>query len=385
MFSIDYQAGNEYICIMLKAYKYRLYPTAEQTEFFSKSFGCCRVAYNRTLDYMSMMWCGSGVGVSYYGAKTQLVALKEIYPWFGEVNSQALQHVVKQVADAFRNWWEHGKKHPLPKRKKDRQSFHNPQKCSVDWKHRTLSIPKCKDIPIVLHRSFYGRIKDVTVSMNPDGKYYASILVDTAIPEKPCSKIEPSTTIGIDTGVKTFAVCSDGREFETPHFAKASEKRLKHYQRELRHKTKGSANWKKVQHHIASIHAKVANQRLDYIHKVTHQLTHDSQVRTICIEDLNVKGMLRNHHLAYSIADASIGRFYSILEYKCRWEGINLVRIGRWDASSKTCSACGEVNCRLKLSDRQWTCMCCGTHHDRDYNASVNIKSFGLRMALPSD
>ena len=370
---------------MLRAYKYRLYPTAEQAEFFSKSFGCCRVAYNRTLDYMSMLWCGAGVSVSRFGAQEQLTSLKEIYPWFGEVNSQSLQYAVKQVADGFRNWWEHRASHPLPKRKKDRQSFHNPQNCSVDWKRRTLSIPKCKDIPIVLHRSFYGQIKDVTVSMDPDGKHYASILVDTAISEKPCGQVEQSTTIGIDTGVKTFAVCSDGREFSTPHFAKYAEKRLKHYQRELRHKTKGSSGWKKVQHHIARIHAKVANQRLDYIHKVTYTLTHDSQVRTICIEDLNVKGMLRNHHLAYSIADASIGRFYSVLEYKCRWEGINLVCIGRWDASSKTCSACGEVNRRLKLSDRQWTCMCCGTHHDRDYNASVNIKSFGLRMTLPSD
>ena len=124
---------------------------------------------------------------------------------------------------------------------------------------------------------------------------------------------------------------------------------------------------------------------LDYIHKVTHELTHDSQVRTICIEDLNVKGMMRNRHLAYSIADASIGRFYSILEYKCRREGVNLIRIGRWNASSRTCSACGEVNRSLKFSDRKWTCISCGSIHDRDYNASVNIKSFGLRMTLPSD
>lgn len=370
---------------MLRAYKYRLYPTAEQVEFFSKSFGCCRFAYNRTLDYMSMMWCGSGVGVSYYGAKTQLVALKEIYPWFSEVSAQALQHAVKQVADAFKNWWGHRANRPLPKRKKDRQSFHNPQYCSIDWQHKTLSIPKCKDIPIVLHRSFYGKIKDVTISMNPDGKYYASILVDTAINEKPRAVVDETTTIGIDTGVKTFAVCSDGREFQTPHFAKAAEKRLKHYQRELRHKTKGSSGWKKVQHHIARIHAKVASQRLDYIHKVTHQLTHDSQVRTICIENLNVKDMFKNHNLAYNIADASIGRFYTILEYKCRWEGVNLIRIGRWDASSKTCSACGEVNRGLKFGIRKWTCPSCESVHDRDYNASINIKSFGLRMALPSD
>lgn len=370
---------------MLRAYKYRLYPTAKQCEFLAQQFGNVRRVYNLALDMRCMLWNGAEQSVSRLVTQAQLVEWKEMYPYLALSNSQSLQYAVKQVDDAFTNWWKHGARHPLPKRKRDRQAFHNPQHCSVDWKRRTLSIPKCKDIPIVLHRPFYGSIKDVTVSMDPDGKYYASILVDTAISEKPCGQVEQSTTIGIDTGVKTFAVCSDGREFSAPHFAKSAEKRLKHYQRELRHKTKGSSGWKKVQHHIALIHAKVANQRLDYIHKVTHQLTHDSQVRTICIEDLNLKGMLSNHHLAYSIADASIGRFYSILEYKCRWEGINLVRIGRWDASSKTCSACGEVNRHLKLSDRKWTCMSCGCVHDRDYNASVNIKSFGLRMTLPSD
>ena len=370
---------------MLRAYKYRLYPTARQCESLAQQFGNVRRVYNLALDMRCMLWKGAEQSVSRLVTQAQLVEWKEMYPYLALSNSQSLQYAVKQVDDAFTNCWKHGARHPMPKRKRDRQAFHNPQHCSVDWKRRTLSIPKCKDIPIVLHRPFYGSIKDVTVSMDPDGKYYASILVDTAISEKPCGQVEQSTTIGIDTGVKTFAVCSDGREFSAPHFAKSAEKRLKHYQRELRHKTKGSSGWKQVRHHIALIHAKTANRRLDYIHKVTHQLTHDSQVRTICIEDLNVKGMLSNHHLAYSIADASIGRFYSILEYKCRWEGINLVCIGRWAASSKTCSACGEVNRRLKLSDRQWTCMCCGTHHDRDYNASVNIKSFGLRMTLPGD
>lgn len=370
---------------MLRAYKYRLYPTADQAEFFSKSFGCCRVTYNRTLDYMSMLWCGAGVSVSKFGAQEQLISLKEIYPWFGEVNSQSLQYAVKQVADGFRNWWEHRANHPLPKRKKGRQSFHNPQNCSIDWKHRTLSIPKCKDIPIVLHRPFYGNIKDVTISMNPDGKYFASVLVETDARPKSCSSVETFTTIGIDTGVKTFAVCSDGREFQTPHFAKAQAHRLKHYQRQLRLKQKGSKGYEEILRHIAKIQAHVANQRLDYIHKVTYTLTHDSQVRTICIEDLNIKGMIHNHHLAYCLSDVSIGKFYNILRYKCEWYGVNLVTIGRWDASSRTCSVCGEVNRSLKLSDRQWTCMCCGTHHDRDYNASVNIKKIGLRQTLPGD
>lgn len=370
---------------MLKAYKYRLYPTAEQRQFLAQSFGNVRRVYNLALDLRCILYQGCSRSVSRFDTQAQLVVWKEMYPYLAESNSQSLQYAVKQVDDAFTNWWKHGARHPMPKRKRDRQAFHNPQHCSVDWKHKTLTIPKCKNIPVVLHRPFYGSIKDVTVSLNPDGRYYASILVDTAIQPEVCNPVEASTTIGIDTGVKTFAVCSDGREFVAPHFAKVQARRLKHYQRELRRKQKGSKSRDETLRHITKIHARIANQRLDYIHKVTYELTHDNQVRTIFIEDLNVRGMMHNRHLAYSLADASIGKFYEILRYKCEWYGVNLVTIGRWDASSRTCSACGEVNRSLKLSDRQWTCMCCGTHHDRDYNASINIKNFGLRQTLPGD
>lgn len=370
---------------MLKAYKYRLYPTAEQRQFLAQSFGNVRRVYNLALDLRCILYQGCSRSVSRFDTQAQLVVWKEMYPYLAESNSQSLQYAVKQVDDAFTNWWKRGARHPMPKRKRDRQAFHNPQHCSVDWKHKTLTIPKCKNIPVVLHRPFYGSIKDVTVSLNPDGRYYASILVDTAIQPEVCNPVEASTTIGIDTGVKTFAVCSDGREFVAPHFAKVQARRLKHYQRELRRKQKGSKSRDETLRHITKIHARIANQRLDYIHKVTYELTHDNQVRTICIEDLNVRGMMHNRHLAYSLADASIGKFYEILRYKCEWYGVNLVTIGRWDASSRTCSACGEVNRSLKLSNRQWTCMCCGTHHDRDYNASINIKNFGLRQTLPGD
>ncbi len=370
---------------MLRAYKYRLYPTAKQCEFLAQQFGNVRRVYNLALDMRCMLWNGAEQSVSRFATQAQLVEWKEMYPYLALSNSQSLQYAVKQVDDAFTNWWKHGARHPMPKRKRDRQTFHNPQHCSVDWNGKTLAIPKCKDIPIVLHRPFYGNIKDVTISLNPDGKYFASVLVETAARPKSCSSVEASTTIGIDTGVKTFAVCSDGREFQTPHFAKAQAHRLKHYQRQLRLKQKGSKGYEETLRHIAKIQAHVANQRLDYIHKVTYTLTHDSQVRIICIEDLNVKGMMHNHHLAYSLSDVSIGKFYNILRYKCAWYGVNLVTIGRWDASSRTCSVCGEVNRSLKLSDRQWTCMRCGTHHDRDYNASVNIKKIGLRQTLPGD
>ena len=369
---------------MLRAYKYRLYPTAEQAEFFARSFGCCRVAYNRTLDYMSMFWIGKQESVSYFVAKRQLVALKAIYPWLDEVNSQSLQYAVKQCADGFMNWWEHRADHPVPKRKDARQSFHNQQHCSVDWKHGTISVPKCKDIKAVLHRPFYGTIKDVTISKCSGDRYYASVLVDTAIRELECDAVvDEKTSIGIDLNCGDI-VCSDGRRYVNPKVLKHAERRLHLQQRCLSRKQPGSNNRARQKHIVSKCYAKVRDKRHDFLHKVTHELTHDSQVRTIFIEDLNVRGMQRNHHLAKSVSDAAFGEFVRQLTYKGQWYGVNVVKIDRWAPSSKTCSACGWVYRGLKLSQRDWTCVCCGTHHDRDYNASVNIKSFGL-MALPPD
>ena len=367
---------------MLRAYKYRLYPTPEQAEFFAKSFGCCRVAYNRSLDYMSMFWIGGGNSVSRFAAQAQLIALKEIYPWIGEVNSQSLQYAIKQCADAFKNWWEHRASHPLPKRKDSVQSFHNPQHCFVDWKHGTISIPKCKGVKAVLHRPFYGVVKDITISKESGDRYYASVLVDTALQETPTVvTVHEGASIGIDLNCGDI-VCSDGRRYANPKALLKSEKRLRRQQRILSRKQIGSSNRARQKHIVSKCHAKVRDSRHDFLHKVTHELTHDSQVRTIFIEDLNVKGMVRNHHLAKSVSDAAFGEFVRQLTYKGCWYGVNIIKIDRWAASSKTCSVCGQVNRGLKLSQRDWTCVCCGTHHDRDYNASVNIKSFGL-MALP--
>lgn len=369
---------------MLKAYRYRLYPTAEQAEYFAKSFGCCRIVYNRTLDYMSVFWIGGGRSVSYIDAKRQLVELKEMYPWLSEVNSQSLQYAVKQCADGFMNWWRRRAEHPQPKRKRGRQTFHNPQHCSVDWQAGTVSIPKCRNVRARLHRRFKGMVKDLTVIREPDGRYYVSVLVDTA--EVPAAKrpVTPETTVGIDVGVHNFAVLSDGRVFSAGHFSAKASKRLAFYQRSLRRKTKGSRSWKRTQRRIADIHGHVARQRLDRAHKITYELTHDSQVGIICIEDLDIRQWMRNRHLAYDAADAAVGMFLNLLRYKCEWYGVNLLTIGRWDASSRTCSVCGAVNRSLKLGQHSWRCMSCGTVHDRDYNAAVNIRSFALRT-LPSD
>ena len=365
---------------MLRAYKYRIYPTKEQEVLFAKTFGCIRVVYNWALDIKSNLYKESQENISRFALQRKLRdELKKEKPWLKETNSQSLQYALLQLDTAFKNFFKKNGKYPNFKSKHDRQSFHSPQHCSVDFKRGILNIPKAKNIKAVFHRTFKGdKIHDVTISKEKDGRYYASILVDTF--EKPLPKrtVSEDTTIGIDTGLKTFAVCSNGMEFETAHFLKAEKRKLKLLGRKLSKKQKGSKAFDETKKRIARVHSKVSRKRLDYLHKITHRLTHENQVGTVCVEDLNVKGMVRNKHLAYDISDAGIGMFYTMLAYKCFWYGINLVEIGRFQPSSKQCSCCGYINKTLTLSIRSWTCPECGTNHDRDYNASVNIRNFGL-------
>ena len=254
----------------------------------------------------------------------------------------------------------------------------------MDFVKGTITIPKAKDIPAVLHRRFKGTVKTVTVSMTPSGRYFASVLVDTTIQELPASAIQGDTALGIDLGIKSLAVCSDGRTFDNPKNLQRSLDRLKLLQKRLSRKQKGSANRNKTRICVARLQERIANCRKDSLHKITHALTHDSQVHTICMENLNVKGMQRNHHLAQAVGDASFGMFLTLLEYKCSWYGVNLIKIDRFAPSSKTCGKCGYIYKGLKLSERSWTCPECGTHHDRDFNAACNIKEFGLK-ALPTE
>lgn len=365
---------------MLRAYKYRIYPTDEQKVLFAKTFGCVRVVYNWALDLKSNLYKENEISISRFELQTRLRdGLKREKEWLKEVNSQSLQYSLLQLDAAFKNFFKKNGKYPNFKSKHDRQSFHNPQHCSVDFKKGVLNIPKAKNIKTVFHRKFKGdKIHDVTISKDKDGRYYASILVDTFDKPLPKKLVTKETAIGIDTGLKTFAVCSNGEEFAATHFLKEEKRKLKLLGRKLSKKQKGSKAFNDTKQRIAKIHSRVVHKRMDYLHKITHRLTHENQVGTICVEDLNVKGMLRNKHLAYDISDAGIGIFYTLLAYKCEWYGVNLVEIGRFQPSSKMCSCCGYINKALTLSVRNWTCPECGANHDRDYNASVNIRNFGL-------
>lgn len=371
---------------MLRAYKYRIYPTADQKILFAKTFGCCRFVYNWALNLKIAAYKSDKETLSnVYLTNRMKSELKQENEWLSEVNSQSLQSSLRNLDTAYKNFFRDKKVgFPRFKSRKNNQSFHCPQHCSVDFAGSTISILKAKSIPAILHRPFKGTVKTVTISMTSSGRYFASVLVDTSIREFSLLPIEAETSLGIDLGISSLAICSDGRTFENPKNLKHSEALLKRRQKQLSRKQKGSANRDKARVKVARIHEKITNQRKDHLHKVTHALTHDSQVRTICIEDLNVKGMVHNHHLAGSISDASFGLFRTLLEYKCKWYGINLVVIDRFAPSSKTCRKCGYVYKGLELSERSWTCPECGTHHDRDFNAACNIKEFGLK-ALPTE
>ena len=372
---------------MLRAYKYRIYPTDEQKVLFAKTFGCCRFVYNWALNLKITAYKERKETLgNVYLTNLMKSELKAEHEWLSEVNSQSLQSALRNLDTAYTNFFRNTTAVGFPrfKSRKDRQSFLCPQHCRVDFTDGTITVPKAKDIPAVLHRKFKGTVKTVTVSMTPSGKYYASVLVDTSMQE--IQPLEPvlRTSLGIDLGIKSLAVCSDGRTFENPKNLQKNLDRLAVLQKRLSRKRKGSENRNKARVKVARLQERIANCRRDNLHKITHALTHDNQVRTICMEDLNVKGMMGNHNLAQAIGDASFGMFMTFLEYKCRWYGVNLVKIDRFAPSSKTCRKCGCVYKGLKLSERSWTCPECGAHHDRDFNAACNIKEFGLK-ALPTE
>ena len=372
---------------MLRAYKYRIYPTDEQKVLFAKTFGCCRFVYNWALNLKIEAYKQEKKSIGNVELTNRMKSeLKAEHEWLSEVNSQSLQSALRNLDSAYTNFFRNTKTVGFPrfKSRRDRQSFLCPQHCRVDFEKGTLTIPKAKDISAVPHRKFKGMVKTVTISMTPSGKYFASVLVDTTIQELPASAIQGNTTLGIDLGIKSLAVCSDGRTFDNPKNLQRSLDRLKLLQKRLSRKQKGSANRNKARIRVALLQERIANCRKDNLHKITHALTHDSQVRTLCMEDLNVKGMQHNHHLAQAVGDASFGMFLMLLEYKCRWYGVNLIKIDRFVPSSKTCGKCGYVYKGLKLNERNWTCPECGTHHDRDFNAACNIKEFGLK-ALPTE
>lgn len=306
-----------------------------------------------------------------------MTGLKTELDWLNEINSQCLQAALRNLDSAYTRFFREKKGFPRFKSKKDnRHSFSCPQNVKVDFAAQTMQLPKIGKVRFVCSRTFEGVVKTVTVSKTPTGKVFASVLVETpdGLPLK--APLVQSTAVGIDVGLKDFATLSTGATIANPRFLKKSIKKLKRLSRQHSKKKKGSANRDKSRIRLARQHERVTNQRNDFLHKVSTRIVRENQ--TVCVENLNISGMMKNHKLARAIADVSWGSFVSMLEYKCEWQGKNLVRIGRFEPSSRLCT-CGTINRDLTLKDRVWTCGNCGTTHERDILAANNIVRFAFQ------
>ena len=352
---------------MLKAYKYRIYPDAEQMQFFAKCFGCVRFVYNRMLSDRIEHYNLTGKSLNNTPAQ-----YKSEFTWLKEVDSLALANAQMNLNTAYRNFFR-DKSNGFPKFKsKKNNNFSyttNNQKGTVYVENGYIKLPKLKSpVKIRQHRSFEGVIKSCTISKAPSGKYHISILVETEIQKLPASDMR----VGIDVGIKDFAVLSNGEAYKNPKHLRKSEKRLAKLHRDLSRKQIGSSNRNKARIKVAKLHEKIANQRMDFLHKKSTEIIRKNQA--IVIEDLKVKNLMKNHNLAKSIAEVSWSRFREMLDYKSRWYGRELIIAPPDYPSSQLCSDCGNRSSQTKdLACRVYICPECGLEIDRDYNASLNL------------
>ena len=358
-----------------KTYRFRLFPTAEQEILLAKHFGCTRYVYNHFLNERKEQYQADKKSDNYYKQAATLTKLKkeEDTKWLKEVNSQTLQFALRSLDTAFLNFFRGNAQFPKFKSRKHKNTFTIPQFGKLE--DGKIIIPKFKDgIKVKLHREVKGKIGKMSITKTPTGKYYVSIFTEQEVEELP----KTNKQVGIDLGLKDFVITSDNKKYKNNRYTKKYAKQLKKAQQHLSRKQKGSNGFEKQKLKVAKIHEKIASCRLDTLHKVSKELVESYDL--ISIEDLNVKGMIKNHKLSKHIADASWGNFVTLLQYKCDWYGKELVKVNRFYPSSKTCGECGWINQELKLSDREWTCKSCGAIHDRDVNASRNILKEGLKI-----
>jgi putative transposase len=378
---------------MIRTFKYRLYPTAEQQVLLSKHFGSSRWIYNWALQTKKEAYTQTGKSPSCFDLQKQITQLKkqEETSWLKEVNSQSLQAAVVNLDAAYNNFFSGRAKFPRFKTKQDStQSYTLPDNVVVDWGTEHIKLPKFQDpIKFIASQKFPGDPRKCVVTKNASGQYHISIVFEDGneIPTKPAD-LKKEDVLGIDVGIKSFAVTSEGEVIDNPSYFRKSEKRLALAQRRLSHKKKGSNNYKKEKIKVARCHLKIANQRKDFLHKLSTRWVSENQA--IARETLNVRGMLQNHNLSKSISDAGWSHFDSYLQYKCDLQGKWFLTIGQFAASSRTCHKCGYTHRTLALSDRVWVCPVCGEVHDRDVNASLNIRNWAYvgwlnGIKVPSD
>lgn len=367
---------------MLKAYKYKIKPNKQQQELLGKFFGCVRYVYNWGLNAKTSAYKENGKAVGYSELAKELVNIKkqDEYEWLNECPGVSLQQSLRCLDNAFTSFFRKNGKYPRfksKKRSKDTVKFI--QSVHFDFENWTVKLPKLGKVKLCMNKTFdQSKCKQGTCTVSRDhcGTYWCIITVDDLKPKPTKTKLVKVNAVGIDLGIKDYAILSDGTKFTNPKHLEKVQRKLAWLQRDFARTKKDSKNHERMRIKVAKCYRSITNQRNDFLHKLSAHLVRNYDV--ICLEDLNVKGMEQNHHLARAIQGAAWGEFVRQLEYKSEWYGKNVLFIGRFEPSSKLCHKCGYINQKLQLKDREWVCPVCGEHHDRDVNAAKNIKEIAF-------